>query len=434
MSVGHAVVVGGGFSGALQALNLVEAGVPRVTLIERSGMPGRGVAYGAAGEEHLLNVRAPGMSALPDDPDHFSRWLEARGDDPDGFAQRRVYGAYVTQLLARASERICILSGEALDVVRGPSGETVLLRGGDEISADAVVLAVGNLAPADIPALSGAPEGVYVADPWSADVAAGLEADDAVLLIGTGLTAVDVGQTLDREGFKGRIVALSRRGLSPRAHAERAEIPAAEADVPAHCAGLLRQVRLAARTIGWRAAVDQLRPITQQLWASASATERRRFLRHLRPWWDVHRHRIAPSIAERLDQMQEEGRLHLAAGKIVSVEPSGGQALIRWRPRGGEADQSLVARRIVNCTGPEANIVRAGEPLLDNLIAGGRIRPDVCRIGIDVDPGCGTIGGAGEISESLFAIGPMTRGAFWEIVAVPDIRVQVQALARRLAS
>jgi len=142
----------------------------------------------------------------------------------------------------------------------------------------------------------------------------------------------------------------------------------------------------------------------------------------------VHRHRIAPVVAATIDRMQDEGRASFAAGRITTADA----ASLSWRPRGSDRIERLAVDRIVNCTGPELDIVRAGEPLFDALIAAGRIRKDVCRIGLDVDPECRTIDANGAPADTLFAIGPVTRGTFWESVAVPDIRVQTHRLAARM--
>jgi uncharacterized NAD(P)/FAD-binding protein YdhS len=433
----HVAIVGGGFSGVLQAINLLRHRDARVTLIER-GRLASGAAYSTRNAEHLLNVRASGMSAFPEQPRHFADWLAANGGgDADAFAERRLYGRYLKQLLSEAEgERLATMQGDAVDIVHEGGCETVRLADGRSVAADVAILSIGNLAP-DVPreiAAAGLPDGVYVADPWAGDIAAGLGEGDHVLLIGTGLTAIDAVLMLDAAGFKGRTLALSRRGLVPRAHAAPAPpVPAPETMPEPRCTSLLRSVRADAERFGWRGAVDRLRSVTQPLWAAASAEERRRFLRHLRPWWDVHRHRIAPGIAAALERMQAEGRLELGAGKLVLVHASGNGALVRWRPRSSGGEQEIEVRRIVNCTGPQGNVARAGEPLLANLVAAGRIRPDVCRIGIDVDERLRTVGADGLPSDSLYAIGPMTRGALWEIVAVPDLRVQVDKLARRLA-
>ena len=431
MTIGHAVIVGGGFSGTLMALQLLRHTGAEVTLIERTDRLARGVAYGTARPEHLLNVRAAAMSAFPDMPAHFAEWLQQRGEgDGTTFAPRRVYGAYLEDLLAGARDRLTIVREEAVAV----EGGAVRLSSGRSLSADAVILAIGNLPPEPLPQLA-TPElvAVYRGDPWAADLAEGLGPDDTILLVGTGLTAVDAALTLDAQSFGGRIVALSRRGLTPRAHAAPAPVPPLEGELPRYASGLVRAVRAQARRIGWRAAIDQLRPVTQRLWSTASVEERRRFLRHLRPWWDVHRHRIAPEIAEKIEAMQQTGRLQVHAGKIVSASAEGDRALVVWRPRGQPGQEQLRVRRIVNCTGPQTNLARAGDPLLDSLLAAGLIRPDPSRIGIDIDEDFRAVGSDGAASPGLYAVGPMTRGALWEIVAVPDIRIQVESLAKSLA-
>lgn len=435
----HVAIVGGGFSGVMQAVNLLRHTGARVTVIERARLA-RGAAYGTCNPEHLLNVRAAGMSAFPAEPRHFADWLAANGGgDADSFAERRLYGRYIEELLAGAAatagDRLAIVEGEAVDIVAGER-EMVKLGDGRSVEADAVVLSIGNLAP-DVPGIiAGArlAAGVYVADPWASDVATDLRDDETVLLIGTGLTAVDAALMLDAAGFRGRTIAISRRGLVPRAHAEPRPPAPPLAEAPAAmAASLLRSVREDSERLGWRAAVDRLRPVTQQLWASASPEQRRRFLRHLRPWWDVHRHRIAPEIAAAIGGMEREGRLAFAAGRLISTEASRQGATVGWRRRASDAPDRLEVRRIVNCTGPEGDIARAREPLLANLLAAGRIRPEACRIGIDVDADLRALGADGRASDSLYAIGPMTRGALWEIVAVPDLRVQVDGLAQRLA-
>ncbi|KQM64316.1 FAD-dependent oxidoreductase [Sphingomonas sp. Leaf17] len=442
----HVVIVGGGFSGALMAINLFRFGGPRTTLVERTpARLGRGIAYGTAHPSQLLNVRAAAMSAFPDDPAHFTRWLAARegeGGSPTSFVARATYGAYLREMLAEtraaAGARLDTIAGEVLAVDRADGMIRLALSDGSTLTADAVVLAVGNLPPHVPPGIDPAalPTDVYVHNPWTQDPAAGLSAADRVVLVGSGLTAIDMALQLDAAGFEGNILALSRRGLSPRRHVDGAPAaPPGSTDTPDQpLSALVAQLRADAAVKGWRAAVDALRPVTQRWWARADAVTRQRFLRHARPFWDVHRHRLAPAVADRIDALVAAGRLTFAAGKIVTVEADGAGARLSWRPRGQAHRIETTARRIVNCTGPQGDVLRSDEALLRQLIDGGMIRADALRLGIDVDDGSRVVDSAGRAQSDIYCVGPMTRGSFWEIVAVPDLRRQCADLARRLSN
>ncbi|MEH3158660.1 MAG: FAD/NAD(P)-binding protein [Sphingomonas taxi] len=437
----HVAIVGGGFSGTLLAINLLRHQGPRATLIERRhAQVARGVAYSAAHEEHLLNVRAGNMSALPDDSGHFVRWLEDKGlGNARTFVPRRVYGAYLAAMLEAAiaadPARLTLVDAGVVRIDREDAGVTLTLDEGATIAADVAVLAVGNLPPHTPPGLDPAalPAGVYRADPWASDIAEGLADDDNVVLVGSGLTAIDAALMLEARGFRGEMLAVSRRGLVPRAHANTPAQPGLRERPAGTLSALVRCVRERAAAVGWRAAVDELRPVTQMMWGAADAATRARFLRHLRPYWDVHRHRLAPVVAERIAALCESGRLRFAAGKLVAAEGDGDTAMLRWRPRGGTATVVTRTSRIVNCTGPQGDLLRSDEPLLRQLIADGLVRPDALRIGLDVDHQSQAIGVDGMADERLHCIGPMTRGELWEVVAVPDIRQQNWTLARRLA-
>lgn len=428
MTARRVAVVGAGASGTLQALHLKRAGAD-VTLIERGPRPGRGVAYGTVRPEHLLNVPARRMSALADDPGHFSRWFADRsGGTEEDYAPRMLYGDYLTQLLAESG--VTVVCGEAVDIADG----AVLLADGQKVAADAVVLAPGNFRPATPRGIDPAALGdLWVEDPWAGGLDE-LGPKDVVLLVGTGLTAVDVALTLEAKGFRGRIVALSRRGLAPRSHGLREPIVAAREDLVPSCTKMLRRVRERTEEVGWRSAVHELRSVTQWLWGAADRTERRRFLRHLRPWWDVHRHKLAPAVGATIETLQAEARLAVAAARLVSIAPAGDGAEVRFRLRGKNEIEQLRVARIVNCTGPEMGIAHAGELLLDALRAKGAIREDALGIGVDVDADCRAIGADGAASETLSVIGPVTRGTFWESVAVPDIRAQAARVAERLTT
>jgi len=308
--------------------------------------------------------------------------------------------------------------GEAVAVEEGG----VRLGSGERVECDAAVLAGGNF-PSRLPAAFG-PKAIH--DPWGPDGAAALAEAAArggeLLLVGTGLTMVDIAVSLEEAGFAGRILAASRRGLVPRAHISPAAAPL-EWEPPARLGDLVRSVR--ARE-PWRASVDGLRPHSIALWQSLTEQERRRFLRHLRPWWDMHRHRIAPRVAARIEAMRASGRLEVAAARIARVE---GDVVTLARRGGGELRRRFDA--VVNCTGPEGDIRRIGDPLIRDLLASKRARPDPLGLGFEVDSDSRIASGA---SPALYALGPLTKGAFWEIVAVPDIRGQAAGVARAIAA
>lgn len=431
-------VIGAGFSGLLTALHLTaDPNGPTVRLIERSRSFGRGAAYSTGNPDHLLNVRVANMSAYPDDPEHFTRWLATHEGwrSHGGFVTRGVYGDYLQDLLREALEntaagRLLLEQDEAVDLQRAGEGWRVRLALGREIDAQAVVLALGVLRPAPpavaTEALLGSPR--YIGDPW--DLAARLPDDaDDVLLTGSGLTMIDAAVTLWRPGR--RFWAISRRGLIPRAHAPvAANVPELEA------AGSPRQVLAAVREASgdgqWREAIDALRPQVRGIWESWSQAQRRSFLRHLRPWWDVHRHRLAPSVARRVGLLMRSRELVVRAGEINSLTPSRDNVEVTWRPRGGKLTRRLSVAAVVNCAGLLGDLDRASEPLLQRLLARGHIRPDPCRLGAEVDPASRLIGTGGAPEPGLYAVGPLTRGAFWEITSVPDIRTQAAEAAQAI--
>ena len=452
-------VIGGGFSGTLLALHLLRRcpASARIVLIERHGQFGRGPAYATGNPNHLLNVPAARMSAFHDQPGHFVEWLRRQPAGEalvaQGFVPRRLFGAYVRHQLSeemkqpRHEGRLELLRGDVLGLSQTGSGLTLALDGDRWLPADLAVLAVGNFPPG--PPAGAAPgfldSALYRPDPWSPETLAGLDPDAAVLLIGTGLTMVDLVVSLLDQGHRGPIQALSRRGLLPRRHAPgAAPVPLSQAAapqaaaLPATLVELTRFLRAEARqaTAGgadWRAVVDRLRPFTQDLWQSLPAADKARFLRHLRPWWEVHRHRMAGPVADRIEAARAEGQLRLHTGRIQVLREEGGLAALTFRRRDDGASQTLAGARVVNCAGPGCDYDRIGHPLVRALLDTGLARPDELRLGLDVTATCALRDRRGGISRRLFAMGPVTKAAFWEITAVPDIRRQCEAVAEHIA-
>lgn len=410
-------VVGGGFSGVMTAVQLARRGVP-VVLIEAREQAGRGVAYGTTEPRHLLNVPAGRMSAFPDDPDHFRGWL---GAEEGTFARRRDFGTYLTQLLAD-HPGVAHAQGRVSAMVRDGEGWLLKLDDGRELTASAAVLALGNEAPA-VPA--GWQDLPLVADPWSAaarEALAGLAGREGeVLLVGTGLTTVDVLLSLEASGFAGRTIAVSRRGLAPRAHAPHDPVPVSLGELPqGSVRALTRWLRRQSEAVGFRAAVDSLRPHSIALWQGLPLEEQRRFLRHARPWWDVHRHRIAPELGSWLEARQESGRLEIIAARLGRI--ADGKVSLRLRNGGERIVEPLL---VINCTGPLGAVRRTSNPLLRQLLEDEQVAPDPLSIGLRTDRD-------DRVAPRLWAIGPLTKGMYWEMIAVPDIRGQAARIAETI--
>ena len=420
-------IVGGGASGTILAAQLARRGI-RSILIDGSGRMGRGVAYSTTEPAHLLNVRAEGMSAVAGEPDHFAQAFEAEGGDRRGFAQRRFFARYLSDILDEAVAGGCAQPVEATAVgaTRADSGWRLDFDDGSSADADALVLAVGNQEPEPLRAFASV-GGRFVRNPWGGDARAAVaelaETGEAALLVGTGLTMVDLVLSLDAAGHRGRIVALSRRGLIPRSHADFDPAPVELDDVPSgNVRALWRWLRRRSAEIGWRAAVDSLRPHSHPLWQALTADQQHRFLRHARPWWDVHRHRIAPEVGATIARLVGEGRLEIVAGRIVAARETDGGIEVEYRRRRSAALQYETFAYAFNCTGPLHSMERTRDPLLRSLLDAGNVRPDHLGIGLEIDGTC-------RAGEHLWAMGPLTKGRYWEIIAVPDIREQAAEVA-----
>ena len=349
--IGRVAVVGGGFSGAMLAARLAEGGIASV-LINRTPDFGLGVAYSTPFEGHLLNVRSSRMSALADRPDHFVRWLEASAPehaDPHGFAPRKVFGHYIQSRLAAVEADHPGLIERVVGEVSAVEADGVALADGRRIAADATVLTTGNPAPKT--ASAGSPR--VLSDPWAPGALEAIGATDDVIIVGTGLTMVDMLQALEANGWRGRAQALSRRGLLPRTHGDLPDPPRTPS--PAMLDGPLstrmKAARATARGAGWREMMEGLRPITADLWAKADLATRRGIVRHLRPWWDVHRHRIAPRIGVFIDRLLAEGRLSVTAGRVNAISADAAGVRLDWTRR-GQAGTPMTALWLIDCTGP----------------------------------------------------------------------------------
>jgi uncharacterized NAD(P)/FAD-binding protein YdhS len=444
-------IIGAGFSGTLLSLHLLRCCPPttKLLLIERNSQFGRGLAYSTGNPSHILNVPAGRMSAFHDRPDDFVTWLRGQPDGesigPQGFAPRRLFGAYIRALLNEeikhtGRDRLELIKGNVVGLDRTVDPLLLTLEGGDTIRADLAVLANGNFPPGAIPVANPSfyDTKFYRADPWACDVLTGLEPDAPVVLLGTGLTMVDMTISLLDQQHKGSIYALSRRGLVPMRHASVPPPVLEPAPYPTTVLAMTRHLRRRARAAiaqgsGWQPVIDALRPLTVDIWQQMTLPERRRFLRHCRAWWDVHRHRMGAQVGDRIDAARASGQLRIVPGRVRDYVVNGDRVEVTYRPRGLETLATITAARVINCTGVGLDYDRIADPLVRSLLQTGTIRPDALRLGLDVTGNCALINRDGAVSRRLFAVGPVTKGAFWEMVAVPDLRRQTVRIAEHLA-
>ena len=381
---------------------------------------------------HLLNVRAEGMSAIAGEPDHFSRRFALEGGQPRGFAQRRLFGRYLAELLDEAVQSGCtkIVHSSAIRAERTQGSWSLEFEDGSVLETEAIALAIGNQEPEGLRAFERV-EKKFIANPWGPAARSAVDelasgGGDA-LLVGTGLTMVDLVLSLDSAGHRGQIVALSRRGLAPRGHADFEPAPVDLNDLPREkLRTMWRWLRRRSAEVGWRAAIDSLRPHSHALWQSLDAHEQRRFLRHARPWWDVHRHRIAPEVAATIARLVGEGRLRIMAGRVIAATEKEDAVEVEVRRRGAGTSQHMTFTYAFNCTGPLHSIERTRDPLLRSILDAREAGPDQLGIGLNVDE-------KSRAGERLWALGPLTKGRYWEIIAVPDIREQAAMVADDIA-
>lgn len=453
-------ILGGGFSGAMLATHLLRhpgPPRPRVALVERGERIGPGVPYNTPFVDHVLNVPAARMSAFAERSSDFVQWLHHHVAPVDGraFVPRRLYGQYLADTLrsaeAAAPGRLMRIRSEALSLRPAPGGAfEVPLRDEPPLRAQRVVLAIGNARPANpLPADDALLRTArYVPDPWNSDALAACAGREPLLLIGTGLTAYDVTLALRALGHNAPVYALSRRGLTPHGHragrgptadlrladelaAFTAPLPAGGA-TPWRLSRLLRTLRTRARQSGdWRATIDQLRPLTNLIWQAMDEPTRRRFLRHARPYWDVHRHRAAPTIVATMTALLRGGGFVVLAGRITGMRPDPLGLQVEVQPRGGGPASLLRVARIINCTGPDSDLTRSNDPLIRSLLEQRLITPDRLRQGI-LTAADGSALTAHDGPPRLFALGALRRPREWESTAVPELRVQAAELARTL--
>jgi uncharacterized NAD(P)/FAD-binding protein YdhS len=454
-------IVGAGFSGTLCAVNLLRcnrrAGL-HIILLDRHTRPGRGLAYRTWDDNLVLNVPAGNMSALADDASHFVQHCQSI--DPafnsGSFVSRRIYGDYLEQTLQQTIDAHPEIHFERIQsdvlAVRQKDGAAALslnyqLDLADQrlLNVDQVVLAFGHFAPSDPGSFPDFYKSdSYVSNPWDFAALDRIDDDAPIALLGAAHTALDVLFRLTSQSDARKVVLISRRGLSLQAHRSHPKSPAAagfpsffdevEPTARHYFRALRRKTQEHVANGGdWRDVINSLRPHTPEIWSRLPLHERRRFLSQLLPYWDIHRHRLAPVAHLRFGQMMRSGQVETVAGYVQRYEINGGNVSIEVRERGTGKIKKLVVRHVVNCTGPNYDIKVIKMPLIKQLCADGYLQQDALKLGFEVNERYQVIDTKGHAAENLFYVGPMLKARYWEAIAVPELRAHTRRLAEILA-
>ena len=449
------VIVGAGFCGTVLAANLLRrppSGATDIVLVERGGAMGRGVAYAAREFPYLLNVPASRLSADSQDPLQFLRFAQRRAPATDGedFLPRALYGDYLQDMLSQAERaapahtRLLRIFDEVRHVTR---------RGGDEltvefaerpaIEADRVILALGN-PPPPLPPWAAAVRDhkAYRHDPWELPKAPA--AGHSVLIVGNGLTMADAALALTENANRAvTLHTISRHGLVSLPQTTfRPSAARGDGEALLACADSLRKVLAMTRELtrevenrggDWREVVTFVRQLAPTLWRRLPHLERRRFVRHLQAYWDIHRHRMPPQLGARIESLRQNGQLRVNAGRIDSVNAAGDQLRVSWRPRGSGSTATLTVDLLVNAMGPDYVLKRGSVPLLNSLRSAGLVSEDALNLGLRTAPHGACVDSQGRSSERLYYLGPMLRADHWEATAATELRNHAEQLAAHLA-
>jgi uncharacterized NAD(P)/FAD-binding protein YdhS len=460
------VIVGAGFSGTVVAINLLRLSYwrpVRVVLLERAERMGRGTAYAEKPYPYLLNVPAGRMSLNSSDPLEFLKFAQPHlpGATAEDFLPRQLYGEYLETALREAElaspphVQLIKIRGDVCSVERVGAKRSlrVELKDGSSFIADDVVLALGNPPPGHVPGtekLRGSWR--YVSDPWSSPPE--FSPGETALVIGTGLSMADTvlaAASATHLSPEGRATqagvtfhAISRRGLVPPSQTAFRHAGCDEDGVALVRAAslsarhLLRAVRELADEVqhrggDWREAITCVRNFAPAIWQRLAHNERQRFLRHARPYWDVHRHRLPQETLSKLHDLRRADRLHIHAGRILDFELVGEKIRVSWRARGSDDIQTLLVDRVINCTGADYNAVRSRDTLLRSLLAHGLATPDTLGLGLRTANYGALLDSRNRIVPNLYYIGPMLRADHWECTAAQELRVHAERLAHHLS-
>ena len=436
------VIVGDGFSAAIMLIHLLRKGVPAasITLIG-SGVIGQGNAYCCSSQSYRLNVREDLLITFSDDPSHFARWAQNHIDDPKAkteagnFYRRNDFGHYVSELVTNelGSRQLNHIHTKVTQILRKGDDWILSLDNNNISIAKKLIIATGNappIWPCNVSTKLVSPVWLHthlVENPWAGDYLPEIGADEDIILLGGGLTALDAINALVEQGHLGMIYVISPRKIFPPVQAswQRQREPKWPKKLSPR--GLIRFIReyLPSADVAsseWQGAWEELRVNLNTIWQQFSSSQRLILLKRVGWIWSLYRFRASPQTIASYKQLRENNQIHFVLGRakqIICTEPNI-RVLLN---NGGEA----VGERIINCTG-----VRV-DPLLSNLISSRLVIPDALQQSIAVDGNLRVLDSNQKAWENLWLIGPATMGSLGDVVAASAITKQAEQLAEQLA-
>ena len=448
-------IVGGGLSGCLMAIRLLKECKHRLSIyiIEKEKENfARGVAYAQSSSLHPLNVRAGNMSLFPEDPDHFFNWLTAHAGEyhfqspPDKkqFIHRKIFGDYLHQAIDTAlkhcsAHEVKIVYDKIINIEKDDSG--YVLNGEKEnLITDAIIIATGNFPPSDPPFITQSivQSRKYESYPWKTGWLNSIKPDEKILFIGSGLTMIDQVLSLHDKKHQGKIYSLSRNGRLPHAHIADPPLVLNETEVMKHATSSLQLFKWIRSIITQEnniyRIIDGLRPYVQKIWQQWPLTEKQRFMRHLRPLWEVYRHRIPAESARILKQFEDKGQFTLFGGRIKHIHLVNGTLEVTFLEKKTRDLKTFTVDKIVNCSGPEVGYRKINDPFFMNLFMKGFACTDEMQMGLKINNDFQLINIEGTKTENIFTLGSLCKGTLWESTAVPDIREQAKKISAHISA
>ncbi len=447
-------IIGGGFSGTMLIRHLVEQQnvIQSISIYNSNADFARGVAYNPRSSKLLLNVVAGKMSAFPDKPNHFVEWCLSKGIGNENaidllsssFLSRSIYGNYLNDIWKETQEiakknghNLNLIPNKVIKINKEDTNLQIKSESGNEI-VDYLILATGNELPGNpqIKSVDFFNSNLYQQNPWRINFSK-ISMTEPILILGNGLTMVDTVMELRENGFQQKIVSVSPNGFNILPHRNfnfQYNGPIKDLKDNKSLLELLSLFKSELKKlnefgISAEPLIDALRPNTQQIWQSLSLEEKRIFMKRLRHFWGVARHRIPFSSYDYIQKERIANRLEILAGKVVDLTIKDNSVLATIYDKKNNTELNSQFAQVINCTGPETKIEKSGNELLIQMKSDGFIIQDDLQLGIEVNDSYQVINSQNQVEENMFAIGGLLKGKLWESTAINELRVQAKMVA-----